>query len=54
MSNVLMWALLRGLRGSERPWGGDAPKIIVTVPGLRPPFHPSQKNWASVSSTVLR
>ena len=33
MSNVLMWALLRGLRGSERPWGGDAPKMIVTVPG---------------------
>ena len=33
MSNVLMWALLRGLRGSERPWGGDAPRMIVTVPG---------------------
>lgn len=33
MADVLMWAMLRGLRGSERPWFGDTPKMIVTVPG---------------------
>ncbi|MCB9007190.1 MAG: aminotransferase class I/II-fold pyridoxal phosphate-dependent enzyme [Ardenticatenaceae bacterium] len=33
MSNTLMWALLRGLKGSERPWANQSPKMIVTVPG---------------------
>ena len=33
MSNTLMWALLRGLKDSERPWIHQSPKIIVTVPG---------------------
>jgi DNA-binding transcriptional MocR family regulator len=34
LSNVLMWALLRGLIGSPAPWSKvDKPKMIVTVPG---------------------
>jgi DNA-binding transcriptional MocR family regulator len=33
MANVLMWALLRGLKGSDKPWAGQKPKMIVTVPG---------------------
>ena len=33
MSNTLMWALLRGLKHSERPWVQQSPKMIVTVPG---------------------
>lgn len=33
MSNTLMWALLRGLKHSERPWSQQSPKMIVTVPG---------------------
>lgn len=33
MSNTLMWALLRGLKDSERPWAQQSPKMIVTVPG---------------------
>ena len=33
MSQTLMWALMRGLNGSPRPWGGGRPKMIVTVPG---------------------
>ena len=33
MSNTLMWALLRGLKDSERPWVNQSPKMIVTVPG---------------------
>lgn len=33
MSQVLMWALLRGLKESEKPWMGQQPKMIVTVPG---------------------
>ncbi len=33
MSNVLMWALLRGLKGSDKSWGQQSPKMIVTVPG---------------------
>jgi DNA-binding transcriptional MocR family regulator len=34
LSNVLMWALLRGLVGSTVPWSKiDKPKMIVTVPG---------------------
>lgn len=33
MSNTLMWALLRGLKDSERPWVQQSPKMIVTVPG---------------------
>lgn len=33
MSNTLMWALLRGLKDSERPWVHQSPKMIVTVPG---------------------
>jgi DNA-binding transcriptional MocR family regulator len=33
MSNTLMWALLRGLKDSERPWVNQSPKMIVMVPG---------------------
>jgi DNA-binding transcriptional MocR family regulator len=34
LSQVLMWALLRGLVGSPAPWCRiDKPKMIVTVPG---------------------
>lgn len=33
MSNTLMWALLRGLKDSDQPWGQQSPKMIVTVPG---------------------
>lgn len=34
ISKVLMWALLRGLVGSPRPWCQiNKPKMIVTVPG---------------------
>ena len=34
LSQVLMWALLRGLVGSPAPWSKiDKPKMIVTVPG---------------------
>lgn len=33
MSLVLMWGMLRGLKGSPRPWVQDKPKLIVTVPG---------------------
>jgi DNA-binding transcriptional MocR family regulator len=33
MSDVLMWAMLRGLKDSKTPWVKESPKIIVTVPG---------------------
>ncbi|MGD0278453.1 MAG: aminotransferase class I/II-fold pyridoxal phosphate-dependent enzyme [Smithella sp.] len=34
LSNVLMWALLRGVVGSPQPWCQiSKPKMIVTVPG---------------------
>ncbi len=33
MSNLLMWAMLKGLRNSSGPWAGQKPKMIVTVPG---------------------
>jgi DNA-binding transcriptional MocR family regulator len=33
MSNVLLWAMLRGLRGSPSPWAKAPIKFIVTVPG---------------------
>lgn len=33
LSNTLMWALLRGLKGSDAPWMQQAPKMVVTVPG---------------------
>jgi len=34
LSQVLMWAMLRGLNGSKAPWCKiDKPKMIVTVPG---------------------
>lgn len=33
MGTVLSRALLNGVRGSERGWVHDAPKLIVTVPG---------------------
>lgn len=32
-SHVLMWALLRGLKDSPKPWINEAPRMIVTVPG---------------------
>jgi DNA-binding transcriptional MocR family regulator len=33
MSEVLMWAMLRGLKDSKTPWVKENPKVIVTVPG---------------------
>ena len=33
LSDVLMWAMLRGLKHSDAPWVGQKPKMIVTVPG---------------------
>jgi DNA-binding transcriptional MocR family regulator len=33
MSEVLMWAMLRGLKNSKTAWVKESPKIIVTVPG---------------------
>jgi DNA-binding transcriptional MocR family regulator len=33
MGTTLMWALLRGVVGSERPWVQGPVKFIVTVPG---------------------
>jgi DNA-binding transcriptional MocR family regulator len=33
MSDVLMWAMLRGLKDSKTPWSKMSPKVIVTVPG---------------------
>ena len=33
LSHVLTWALLRGLKDSPAPWGGQSPKMMVTVPG---------------------
>jgi DNA-binding transcriptional MocR family regulator len=33
MSEVLMWAMLRGLKDSKTPWVKESPKMIVTVPG---------------------
>ncbi len=39
MGKVLTWALLRGLKDSPRPWIGDKPKMIVTVPGYDRHFH---------------
>ena len=32
-SHVLMWALLRGLKDSSKPWVNETPRMIVTVPG---------------------
>ena len=32
MSEILMWAMLRGLRGGK-PWFNTSPKMIVSVPG---------------------
>ncbi|NKQ36251.1 MAG: aminotransferase class I/II-fold pyridoxal phosphate-dependent enzyme [Chloroflexi bacterium] len=33
MSNIFMWAMMRGLKHSDRPWVQQEPKMIVTVPG---------------------
>ncbi len=33
MSQVLSWALIKGVKGSERGWIHDSPRLIVTVPG---------------------
>ncbi len=33
MSNIFMWAMMRGLKHSDSPWVGQKPKMIVTVPG---------------------
>ena len=32
-SNLLMWAMLRGVNNSPAPWAGQKPKMIVAVPG---------------------
>ena len=33
LSNILMWAMLKGLLPSPTPWGQQSPKMIITVPG---------------------
>lgn len=33
MANALMWAMLRGLKDSPRPWKDGPARMIVTVPG---------------------
>ena len=33
LSNLLMWALIKGVRNSSVPWAQEKPKMIVTVPG---------------------
>lgn len=33
MANMLQWALLRGVFGSESSWVTQSPKMIVTIPG---------------------
>jgi DNA-binding transcriptional MocR family regulator len=33
LSNLLMWALLKGMKDSPAPWSREKPKMIVTVPG---------------------
>jgi DNA-binding transcriptional MocR family regulator len=39
MSDVLMWAMLRGLKDSPAPWVNQDPHIIVTVPGYDRHFY---------------
>lgn len=33
LSNLMMWAMVRGLKDSPEAWANGTPKIIVTVPG---------------------
>ena len=33
MSRFLTWALIRGVKGSDKGWFNDSPKLIVTAPG---------------------
>lgn len=33
MGNLLLWAMARGMRSSNRPWAAGPTKFIVTVPG---------------------
>lgn len=33
MTNVLQWALIKGVKNSPQPWIRETPKMIVTVPG---------------------
>lgn len=42
MTQVLSWALLKGVNGSPRPWIQDKPKLIVTVPGYDRHFKLAQ------------
>ncbi len=42
MTQVLTWALLKGVNGSPRPWSQDNPKLIVTVPGYDRHFKLAQ------------
>ncbi|MEM7112869.1 MAG: aminotransferase class I/II-fold pyridoxal phosphate-dependent enzyme [Chloroflexota bacterium] len=43
MTGTLMWALLRGMKGSPRPWVQDSPKMIVTIPGYDRHFRVLQE-----------
>lgn len=42
MSQVLSWALLKGVRGSNHGWVHDRPRLIVTVPGYDRHFSLAQ------------
>ena len=33
MATMLKWSLLRGVKGSDGPWFGQSPKMIITIPG---------------------
>lgn len=33
MARIFSWALIRGVLGSDAPWAGQSPKLIVTAPG---------------------
>ncbi len=43
MADVLMWAMLRGLKDSKTPWLKESPKMIVTTPGYDRHFLLLQK-----------
>ncbi len=43
MTNMLMWALLRGFKNSPHPWIQDSPKMIITTPGYDRHFRVIQE-----------
>lgn len=39
MSNLLLWAMVKGLKSSDGPWAGTGVKLIVTTPGYDRHFY---------------